>query len=66
MYKPHSTTSLKFLEDELHFLFDDVLGHLELCHTNGNHYDCVLTTIDQCPIKPPVLQECHEYVSEVL
>ena len=66
MYKPQSTTSLKFPDEELHFLFDDILGHLELCHTNGNHYDCVVTAEEQCSTTPPVLEECHEYVSEVL
>lgn len=66
MYKPHLTANLKFPDEELHFLFDDTLGHLELCHSNGNHYDCVINVMDQCPTKPPVLQECHKYVSEVL
>ena len=66
MYKPHLNTQLTFPDESLHFLFDDVLGHLELCHTNGDHYDCIINVMDQCSTKPPVLQECHKYVSEVL
>ena len=66
MYKPHLTTHLKFPDEDLRFLFDDILSHLELCHTNGNHYDCVINAMDQCSTKPPVLQECHKYVSKVL
>ena len=63
MYKPHLTTQLTFPDESLHFLFDDVLGNLELCHTNGDHYDCIVNVMDQCSTKPPVL---HKYVSEVL
>ena len=66
MYKPHSLANLKFPDEELHFLFDNILSHLELCHTNGNHYNCIVNVMNQCSIKPPALQECHKYVSEVL
>ena len=66
MYKPHLIANLKFPDQDLHFLFDNILNHLEICHTNGNHYDCVINVMDQCSTKPPALQECHEYVSEVL
>jgi len=48
------------------FLFNGILNHLEVCHTNGNHYDCVISVNDQCSTVPPVLQECHKHVSEVL
>ena len=66
MYKPQSITSLKFPDEELNFCLIIFLGHPELCHINGNHYDCVVTAEDQCSTTPPVLQECHKYVSKVL
>ena len=56
MYKPQSTTSLKFPDEELRFLFDNILGHLELCYTNGNHYDCVVTAEEQCSTTPPIFR----------
>jgi len=37
MYKPHLKTNLKFPNEDLNFLFDNILNHLEICHTNGNH-----------------------------
>ena len=61
LYKPHSTTSLKFPDElpmkNLYFLFDGILGHLELCHTNRNHYDCVLTMSGQCSLESPCISE---------
>jgi len=72
LYKPYSKTSLRF-PDELSlskndhdFLFKGTLRHLELCHTNRNHYDCVVTLSDQCSVECPVLSGCHQYVGEVL
>ena len=57
MYKPHLTTQLTFPDESLHFLFDDVLGHLELCHTNGDHYDCIVTSV------PPNPQFCRNAIN---
>ena len=65
MYQPQSIANLKF-PDELSFLFKNTLNHLEICHTNGNHYDCVINTMDQCSTIPPFLLEYHEHVNDVL
>ena len=42
MYKLHLKANLKFPNKDVNFQFDNILSHLEICDTNGNHYECVI------------------------
>lgn len=58
LYKPDYSVNLVFpAETEAKCLstFVTILQHLEICHTNGCHYDCVMDYNDQIPLKPPCL-----------
>lgn len=69
MYKPHPLKVLTFPDEmEINFLnvFNTTLKHLEICHVNGSHYDCVVDQNDKVPLQSPALSEKHLYVDEVL
>ena len=60
VYKPQFSKSISFpKETELNFLsiFNTILQHLEICHINGCHYDCVVDGNSQIPLQPPELSK---------
>ena len=41
------------------------ISHFELCHTSGNHFDCVVDKDNQIPNFPPQLQNMSSSISLV-
>ena len=39
------------------------INHIELCHTTGNHFDCVLNLNNAFPTSPPQLDYTSSYIS---
>lgn len=65
-YKPFSPEKLTYppLQERPKTL--DLLSHIELCHTDGCHFDCVLTKELQFSLIPPKLYTQHTYQHTVL
>ena len=69
IYKPQFSNDISFpKETEINFLstFNAILQHLEICHTNGCHYDCVVDDNSQIPLQPPDLPKRDICVKEIL
>ena len=53
MFKPVDHAHLYFQEDMLKML--PTSNHIELCHTGGDHFDCVFDQDNAIPTTPPQL-----------
>ena len=42
---------------------NSIITHIQLCHTAGDHFDCVLTLNNTLPTSPPQLDHTSSYIN---
>ena len=63
-YKPHKPANLQFPnENYLRTLKE--MDHMELCHTGGGHFDCIVDEENYFPLVCPRLPRSHIYIDKV-
>ena len=63
-YKPHEATNLQFPTENYPRTLN-AMDHMELCHTGGCHFDCIVDEENLFPLVCPRLPESHIYIDKV-
>ena len=63
-YKPHEATNLQFPTENYPRTLN-AMDHMELCHTGGCHFDCIVDEENLFPLVCPRLPGSHIYIDKV-
>ena len=63
LFEPEQRTHLCYAENCAPPQTNSITSHIELCHTAGDHFDCVLTLNNALPTSPPQLDHISSYIN---